>query len=181
MANQKYETQVRPRLEEVAMLARQGLAEGAIARRLGIAPTTLGRYKKEHRRLAEALSARDKANVEVLNAFFKRACGYTAQEEVRELKEIKEEDGTVRKELVVTKVVRKDVPPDLAAVKWWMENRGLPAPAQEEGQPGKPDMAQARALLAEKERILERLARQEEAEEEDADAEPETAEPFGGD
>jgi len=171
MPNQKYETQVRPHLAEVAMLARQGVSESVIAQKLKISSTSLRKYKRENAELAEALSSRERANMEVLNAFFKRACGYVAEEEVRELKEIKEDDGSIRKELITTKVVRKDVPPDLSAVKWWMENKGMLFPLQEQKGRQSGDLEQARALLQEKERILGLLAERAAQDEQQAAAE----------
>lgn len=64
------------------------------------------------------------ARERVMKAFIKRACGYKAKEEVRELKEVKNEDGSLKQTLVLTKVVSKDVPADLAAARWYLEGAG---------------------------------------------------------
>lgn len=60
----------------------------------------------------------------VMKAFIKRACGYKTKEEVRELKEVKKADGTTSSELVLTKVISRDVPADLAAARWYLEGAG---------------------------------------------------------
>jgi len=60
----------------------------------------------------------------VMKAFIKRACGYKTKEEVRELKEIKKPDGSTESELVLTKVISRDVPADLAAARWYLEGGG---------------------------------------------------------
>jgi hypothetical protein len=60
----------------------------------------------------------------VMRAFIRRACGYKTKEEVRELKEIKKPDGTTESELVLTKVISRDVPADLAAARWYLEGGG---------------------------------------------------------
>ena len=52
-------------------------------------------------------------------------------------------------EQIVRKTVRKDVPPDIGAIKWWLENAGAGASAPEEL-----DIGEARELLCEKQRLL---------------------------
>ena len=65
----------------------------------------------------------------VMRAFIKKACGYKSKEEVRELRQVRGKDGENRNEMVLTKVVSRDVPADLAAVKWDLEGCGT----QEQG------------------------------------------------
>lgn len=60
----------------------------------------------------------------VMRAFIKKACGYKSKEEVRELRQVRGKDGENRNEMVLTKVVSRDVPADLAAVKWYLEGCG---------------------------------------------------------
>jgi len=169
MPENKFETRVRPHLEQVAMFSRQGMSENAIAKQLEISPTTFRKYKQQYIELANALGSRERANIEILNAFFKRACGYISEEEVKELKEIKEDDGTSRKEMITTKIVRKDVPPDLAAVKWWLENMGQSTAESEQGQAEINDVSQARELLQERARIMTQLAEGEDEYEQSAE------------
>lgn len=68
----------------------------------------------------------------VMRAFIKRACGYKTKEEVRELKEVKKPDGTTESELVLTKVISRDVPADLAAARWYLEGAGQGQSEQDE-------------------------------------------------
>ncbi|MDD6204485.1 MAG: hypothetical protein PUC05_05805 [Firmicutes bacterium] len=60
----------------------------------------------------------------VMKAFIKRACGYKAKEEVRELRQVIRQDGTTENEMVLTKVISKDVPADLSAARWYLEGGG---------------------------------------------------------
>ncbi len=51
----KYDSHVAPRLEEVKALARDGMTEEEIAKRLGVAYSTLREHKKTHSALSDAL------------------------------------------------------------------------------------------------------------------------------
>lgn len=62
----KYETQVLPRLEDVAKMAEDGASERAIAAALGIALITLQRYKKKYPEFAEAARREDKWTARIL-------------------------------------------------------------------------------------------------------------------
>ena len=77
----KYETHVKPRLLEVAAWARDGLIDEQIAQNLGVAASTFATYKNKYPELSETLK-RNKAivDIEVENALFKRALGYTYEE-----------------------------------------------------------------------------------------------------
>ena len=96
-------------------------------------------------------ATRKKQEQQVLQAFLKRACGYVAKEEVHELKDVKGDDGSVTRELVLTKVVSKEVPPDLAAARWYLERQGIAeVPKREEL-----DLEEARRLLARRDQLTE--------------------------
>lgn len=101
-------------------------------------------------------AARKKQEQQVLQAFLKRACGYVAKEEVHELKDIKNEDGSVKRELVLTKVVSKEVPPDLAAARWYLERQGISQPQQEAGM----ELEEARSILQRREQLMEEAERE---------------------
>lgn len=101
--------------------ARDGLTDEQIASNIGIGTTTLYRWKEEHREIRESLK-RGKAVVDRLveNALLKRALGYKYKETTRELITDKE---TGHSELVVTKIVEKEVVPDTTAQIFWLKNR----------------------------------------------------------
>lgn len=60
------------------------------------------------------------ANEDIINAVFKRACGYEAKETVEEYAAV---DGSF--ELVKRKVTVKDVPPDMTAAKMLFDSVGV--------------------------------------------------------
>lgn len=117
----KYETHVLPRMIEIEGWARDGLTDEQIARNIGVALSTFMTYKNKYPELSEALK-RNKAvaDREVENALFKRAVGYTYEEVTKELKH---DTSTGECKLVVTKVVTKEVQPDVTAQIFWLKNR----------------------------------------------------------
>ncbi|HOV68878.1 MAG TPA: hypothetical protein PLZ84_00975 [Clostridia bacterium] len=83
-------------------------------------------------------------NKEILRlrkAMKKRALGYKYQEEVSELKDIKDDEGKAHQKMVVTKVIQKEVQPDTAAIKYLLENQPEESESIED-------------ILKEKERII---------------------------
>ncbi|NLB89707.1 MAG: helix-turn-helix domain-containing protein [Clostridiales bacterium] len=95
--------------------ARDGLSDEQIALNIGINVRTLYVWKKKHPQINQALKkGKEVADYEVENALFKRAKGYSYQEITRELT-----DGTLQ----VTKVVKKEMAPDVGAIAFWLKNR----------------------------------------------------------
>lgn len=81
--NSKYETSVKPYLEEINKKIREGVIEEEIAKSLGISVATLNNYKLKYPELKEALS-RDKGKdvlQELINAGVKSAIGYYKENE----------------------------------------------------------------------------------------------------
>lgn len=117
----KYETHVLPRMVEIEGWARDGLIDEQIAKNLGVALSTFMTYKKKYPELSDALKRnKEVADREVENALFKRAVGYKYEEITRELKK---DPDTDELSLVVTKVVTKEVVPDVTAQIFWLKNR----------------------------------------------------------
>lgn len=115
----KYESHVLPKLGMVEAWARNGLVEAQIAHNLGIAESTLNVYKNTHPELVEALArGKEIVDLEVENALLKRAKGYTYDEVTRE--ERLTRDGEI---VVLTKTVRRDIPPDPTSMMFWLANR----------------------------------------------------------
>lgn len=122
MAKGKYEKWLKP--ESLLLLeawARDGLTDEQIADKMKINVATLYRYKQNYCEICEALKrGKEVVDVEVENALLKRALGYSTTEVTRE-RALNPETGKV--ELVVTKAVTKEVPPDTTAQIFWLKNR----------------------------------------------------------
>ena len=118
IAKSKYETDVKPRLVEIEAWKRDGLTDEQICKNLGISVDTFYRYKAKYSEFSEAIKkGKEVADIEVENALFKRAIGYTYKEVTKEVKDIDGKKSTFIKE--VTKVVHGDV----AAQIFWLKNR----------------------------------------------------------
>ena len=91
--------------------AKSGLIDEQIAKNMGIAPSTLYEWKKKSKEFSEALKkGKEVIDFEVENALLKRALGYEYEEETYE-------NG------ILTKKVKKHVPPDTTAQIFWLKNR----------------------------------------------------------
>lgn len=91
--------------------ARDGLTDEQIAKNIGINRTTLYDWKKKEVNIADALKkGKEIVDFEVENALLKRALGYEYEEETYE-------NG------ILTKKVKKQVPPDTTAQIFWLKNR----------------------------------------------------------
>lgn len=98
-------------LLEIFKLSKTGVNERIIAKNMGIAYSTLERWKSNYTDIRGAIQdGRAAADAKVESALFKRATGYKAEE-------VTEIDGKV------VKRVFKDVPPDTTAQTFWLKNR----------------------------------------------------------
>ena len=95
---------------------RDGLTDEQIASNMSIHRDTLLKWRKRFPNLEEIMR-KSKAVVDqqVENALFKRALGYTWEEETRE--------RTSGGEMVLVKTVTRHVPPDVTAQIFWLKNR----------------------------------------------------------
>jgi hypothetical protein len=120
-ARSKYHTHVEPKLLLVEAWARDGCIDADIARKLGVAYSTFREYVKQYPALAAALKrGKEVADVEVENALFKRAVGYTYEEVTREATTDPKTGQTI---MIETKRVTKEVQPDVTAQIFWLKNR----------------------------------------------------------
>lgn len=101
--------------------ARLGLSDEQIAHNMGINVSTLYTWKKEYPDIDEALK-KGKAVVdfEVENATYKNACGHYAYEETYERVTDKE---TGESEMVLTKRVKRYIPPNPTSQIFWLKCR----------------------------------------------------------
>lgn len=122
VAKGKYEKWLEPDgLLLLEAWARDGLTDEQIAKNMGINVATLYRYKQTYCEICEALKrGKDVVDVEVENALYKRALGCTVTEEIQELRE---NPDTGKCELVTTKKIIKEIPPDTTAQIFFLKNR----------------------------------------------------------
>ena len=91
--------------------ARDGLTDEQIAKNIGISRASLYEWKKKEVDIFDALKkGKEVIDFEVENALLKRALGYEYEEETYE-------NG------ILTKKVKKQVPPDTTAQIFWLKNR----------------------------------------------------------
>ena len=103
-------------LELVAGWARQGLSDEQIANNMCIDTRTLYRWKKRYSQFCQCLEeSKETADLQVENALFKRATGYTYDE----VTYMRDEDGNMNE----VKRVKKEVVPDVTAQKYWLTVR----------------------------------------------------------
>ena len=100
----------------IAGWARRGLSDEQIAGNMGIDARTLYRWKKKYSQFCQCLEDnKEIADIQVENALFKRATGYTYDEVTYS----KDDHGN----MVETKRVTKEVVPDVTAQKYWLTVR----------------------------------------------------------
>lgn len=98
--------------EKLTMLTgwARNITETQIAHNIGITPKTLIEWKKKHPKIREALrKGREVTDIEVENALLKTALGYETTEYII--------DGGKKK------AVKKQVPPNVTAMIFWLKNR----------------------------------------------------------
>ena len=99
--------------------ARQGLSDADIAKNLGISIETYYTYQQKHPEFFEAIREGKKpADLIVENALYKRCIGCVIEEEHSEI--IKGENG---KPIIKKKIIKKQLPPDVNAARYWLSNR----------------------------------------------------------
>lgn len=95
--------------------AREGLFDKQIAEKMNVGEATLYNYKKKYPQIKEALrKGKELVDIEVENALFKRAIGYT----VKVVEQKVDKDGCVHD---TTRDVH--IPGDVTAQIFWLKNR----------------------------------------------------------
>ena len=126
MARRAYEERIQPWIGKIAAWAEAGATIKEIAKKLGVADSTLRKYlasgrggDERYTALSEALTrACEVPDDNVEAALYKRACGYS-YEEVRHEQKLDRSGNVVE---LTTKTVR-DVPPDPTSAMFWLTNR----------------------------------------------------------
>lgn len=114
----KYDTDVKPHLAEIQAAVKSGATITEIANALGIAESTLYKYKAEKKELKEAF-AHGRANIiiEIRGALLKKALGYEYQEKKQYIK--KDDDGEA---VTYTEITTKHQPPSETAGAMLLRN-----------------------------------------------------------
>lgn len=136
--------------------ARDGLTDEQISKNIGINRDTLYTWKKKYPDISDALKkGKEVIDRQVESALLKRALGYRYDEVTKE-KSWNDELGEY--ELSVTKVITKEVQPDVTAQIFWLKNRKPKEwrDKQELEHSGSMDIRQQFELLSDDE--LEKLA-----------------------
>lgn len=122
MAKGKYDKWLEPdNLLRLEAWARDGLTNEQIANNIGINVKTLWDWCVKYHPICNALKkGKDVVDIEVENSLLKRAKGCTVVEETQELM-INPDTG--KRELITTKKVIKEIPPDTTAQIFWLKNR----------------------------------------------------------
>lgn len=122
MAKGKYEYWISPEgLLKLESWAREGLTDEQIASNIGITRKTLYSWKEKYGNICNALKkGKEIVDIQVENALLKRALGYDYEEIT---KEVVLNPVTGKTEMKVTKVVTKEIKPDVTAQIFWLKNR----------------------------------------------------------
>jgi hypothetical protein len=125
----RYETHVKPRLQEIAWWLRDGAIEEEVCKRLGVSVAAFSEYKHKFPELVETIKvSKQQADYEVEDALYKRARGIEYEEVTYENiynpitgDPILDAEGEIKQ--TITKRVRKFIPPDTGAAMAWLKNR----------------------------------------------------------
>ena len=123
----KYETNVQPRLLEIAAWCRDGLTDKEIAEKLGISQDSFYVYKNEHTEFSDTLKeTKEIADIKVENSLNKNANGYDYEEQTVVMKkEVIYKDGKRVKEVTYPEIITitKHKEAETKAQMFWLQNR----------------------------------------------------------
>ncbi len=124
MAKGKYQQWLEPaNLERIVNWAANGLTIEEIAKSMGVARSTLNDWITKHADISDAIKeGRGLAFEAVENALFRKATGMVLEDTVEEFKgELR--DGKPANGTVMKRTTRRQLPPDTAAVIFYLKNR----------------------------------------------------------
>lgn len=127
MGRQNYDEFLEKSVDRIKTMVSDGLTDKEISEKLGISYSTWKNKKAKNKVIRDAIEeVKDTRNQEVEEALFKNCKGYHYYEEVptKVKEEVINEKGTVLTvEKVVVSTVKKWKSADLAAQKYWLNNR----------------------------------------------------------
>lgn len=118
----KWTSHVEPHLERIKYWRRMGLLEKEICNKLDVSEHTFCKFKRIYPQLLHALKeSKEEADQEVVNALFKRACGF----EYTETEIIGTPDETGKKMAKIERVIthKRYEPPHSTAQIFYLKNR----------------------------------------------------------
>jgi len=121
----KYDTHVKPRLDEVEAWLRDGLTNKEVAKKLRVSEDSLYTYQKKYPELKELLRKTKEYvdQVEMVGAYKRRATGYTVVTSRKKYHYRRRFDGTFEKILTDEEVKEVHVPGDPRAMENWLKHR----------------------------------------------------------
>ena len=123
----KYETNVQPRLLEIAAWCRDGYTDKEIAEKLDISQDSFYKYKNEFSEFSDTLKeTKEIADIKVENSLKKNANGYDYEEQTVVMKkEVIYKDGKRVKEITYPEVITltKHKEAETKAQQFWLQNR----------------------------------------------------------
>ena len=110
----KYETHIKPHLDQIKKWAEQGATEKQIAQQLGVAYSSFCLYKNKFPELSETLKEKDMSHLveELRSALVKKAIGF----EYKEKKEYIKEDPDTGQKAKYLEITTKQSLPDTTAI-----------------------------------------------------------------
>ncbi|EOU1985478.1 Xaa-His dipeptidase [Clostridium perfringens] len=127
MGRQSCDEYLENALDRIKTMVRDGITDKEISEKLGISYSTWKNKKAKNKVIKDAIDEiKDIRNQEVEEALFKNCKGYHYYEEVptKVKEEVENEKGTILTvEKVVISKVKKWKAADLAAQKYWLNNR----------------------------------------------------------
>ncbi|MCC5432704.1 Xaa-His dipeptidase [Clostridium perfringens] len=127
MGRQNYDEFLEGAVDRIKTMVSDGLTDKEISEKLGVSYSTWKNKKAKNKVIRDAIEeVKDTRNQEVEEALFKNCKGYHYYEEVptKVKEEVVNEKGTVLTvERVVVSKVKKWKAADLAAQKYWLNNR----------------------------------------------------------
>ena len=116
-----YEKWIKGQEEVIISACRNGATIEDLTRIIGCGKTAFHRIKNGYSEFLELLKeGKEKADLKVENALFKRACGFEYEEKTNEVRV--NQDGSIG-QIISVKTVTKQVPPDTGAAIFWLKNR----------------------------------------------------------
>lgn len=111
--------------DDVRKLCFVGATHEMLAEWLGICVDQLLHWRNKYPEFAAAMQERERADNRVIGKLYARAIGMTVVEEIEEMRPTATDEATGEpvKEMVLTRRVTKEVPPDTTAAIFWLKNR----------------------------------------------------------
>lgn len=114
----KYDTDIKPHLDEIRKAVENGATVTEVANALGVAESTLYKYKAEKAELSAAFArGRAKIIIDIRAALLKKALGYDYNEEKRVGR--KDDDGEI---IVTVETYKRHQPPSETAAAMLLRN-----------------------------------------------------------